>query len=148
MADLRLVAKEDRQRVECLQIFDRIDAVLDTRIDRIFQHVQTAKLGFVEVGGLPCLEALVEIAQEIILELDLRDAGAKGDDYHRDADKKAFLVTDHELAKRDHETVDRGGALVLLDRQPADEARKQEHGEDPDADHAAGDHVAKLAEGR
>ena len=147
MADLGLVAKEDRQRVECLQIFDRVDAVLDTRIDRIFQHVQTAKLGLVEIGGLPCLEALVEIAQEIILELDLRDAGAKGDDHHRDADKKALLVTDHELAERDHEIVDRGGALVLFDRQPADQARKQEHGEDPHADHAAGDHVAELAEG-
>ena len=98
MADLGLVAKEDRQRVECLQIFDRVDAVLDTRIDRIFQHVQTAKLGLVEIGGLPCLEALVEIAQEIILELDLRDAGAEGEDHHWDADKKALLVTDHELA--------------------------------------------------
>ena len=147
VADFGLRAKEGRQIFELGQIRDRIDAVLLACIDRIFEDVQATKLGLVKIGSLASLKALVKIAQEIIFELDLRDACRKADDDHRDTKKQALLVTDHEFTKCDHKPVNRGRALVLPDRHPADQARKKEHRENPDADHATGNHVAKLAEG-
>ena len=105
MANFGLGAQKFGKGIERVKIGNRIDAALDSGIDRIFQHIQPAKIGFIQVGGLAGLEPLVEIAQEIILQPDLRDAGGKADDDHRNAKQQAALVPDHELAKPDHETV-------------------------------------------
>ena len=148
MADLGLRAQEFGKGVERVKISDRIDAALDSGIDRIFQHIQPAKIGFIQVGGLAGFEPLVEIAQEIILQPDLRDAGGKADDDHRNAKQQAALVADHELAKPNHETVNRSRLVDPFDGQPADQPRQQEDGEYPDADHAGRHHIAKLLERR
>ena len=147
MADIRLVTQKGGQGVKLLQIGNRIDPVIHPCINRIFKNIQPAKFCLIQISGLARFETLIEVAQEIILQLDLRDTGGKGNNYHRNAEKEPFLVADHKFAKRNHDTVHRRVRAVLLDGDPADQTGKQKHGENPDTDHPAGHHIAKLAEG-